>query len=71
MTIRLTGGFAYNAPVSGAFSMGEQYTNNIPENSSGGASGCPAVFDASQDDATYAYDKLQTSALQTLCCIKL
>lgn len=28
-------------------------------------------FDASQDEATYAYDKLQVSALQTLCCIKI
>lgn len=27
-------------------------------------------FDASQDDATYAHDKLQVSALQTLVCIK-
>lgn len=27
-------------------------------------------FDASQDDATYAYDKLQVASLQTLACIK-
>lgn len=29
------------------------------------------LFNASQDEATYAYDKLQVSALQTLCCIKI
>lgn len=28
-------------------------------------------FDASQDDATYAYDKLQVASLQTLACIKI
>lgn len=28
-------------------------------------------FDASQDDATYAYDKLQVASLQVLACIKL
>lgn len=27
-------------------------------------------FDASQDDATYAYDKLQVASLQALACIK-
>ena len=70
MTIRLTAGFAYNAPVSGAFSMGEKYTDNIPENSNGGASGCPAVFDASKSSAIYSGTSLQVSALQTLVCIK-
>ena len=28
-------------------------------------------FDASQDDATYAYDKLQVASLQALACIKI
>ena len=28
-------------------------------------------FDASQDDATYAYNKLQVASLQALACIKL
>ena len=28
-------------------------------------------FDASQDDATYAYDKLQVASLQALVCIKI
>ena len=71
MTIRLTSGFSYNAPVSGAFSMGEKYTDNIPENSNGGASGCPAVFNASADNDLYSGSDLQPSALQVLCCIKI
>ena len=28
-------------------------------------------FDASQDDATYAYDKLQVASLQVLACVKV
>ena len=59
-----------------AIFAGALYANpktNIPGSTSGSDYylGAPGIaFDASRDDATYSGDKVQMSALQTLCCIK-
>lgn len=58
-----------SAILSGPFSLG-QTTSSAPSGNT--ASGAYALaFDASDSDATYSGSKLQASALQALCCIKL
>ena len=58
------------APVfSGALSGTKEGTNSVSYQS--GAGDLRLSFDASSSDETYNSDKLQTSAIQVLACIKV
>lgn len=55
--------------MNGAFKLGESFADAYLNYISG--TGYFIDFDASQDDATYAYDRLQVASLQALACIKV
>lgn len=66
---RKTAGFAEESIMNGAFKLGESFADAYLNYISG--TGYFIDFDASQDDATYAYDRLQVASLQALACIKV
>ena len=65
------GAYVWDDDIAGAF---EQYGNqkqNFPITNSSGTQVQILSFNASKDDATYAYDKLQVASLQVLACVKV